>query len=208
MLGTVAEHLRAEAASDLDGLKATLADSPDYHLWADGRDYGPKGMDAVLAYYGEVVAVKRQILEFDIERIVVDHDTVVTEGWIPRSTSAAVARAARGWEIDDDDASYIVSQRVVIFWPFDEEGHMLGEDGYANFDRTARASSRRRLLRPRTRASSLRRCSRRGPPPRLRRVSPLIGRVRQATNGRRRLVPVTAKPLPIGAGLRGSAPVA
>ena len=24
----------------------------------------------------------------------------------------------------------------MIFWPFDEEGRMLGEDGYANFDRT------------------------------------------------------------------------
>ena len=86
MLGTVAAHLRAEAAGDLDGLQATLIENPDYHLWADGHDYGPKGMDAVLGYYGEVVRVKRQILEFDIERIVVDHDTVVTEGWIPRST--------------------------------------------------------------------------------------------------------------------------
>ena len=135
MLGTVAEHLRAEAASDLDGLKASLADSPEYHLWAEGRDYGPKGMDAVLAYYGEAVAVKRQILEFDIERMVVDHDTVVTEGWIHAINLGSVARA-RGWEIDDDNASYLVSQRVVIFWPFDEEGHMLGEDGYANFDPT------------------------------------------------------------------------
>ena len=46
-----------------------------------------------------------------------------------------VARA-RGWEVDDDDASYLVSQRVVLFWPFDEEGQMVGEDGYANLDRT------------------------------------------------------------------------
>jgi hypothetical protein len=135
MLTTVAEHLRAETASDLDGLEATLADTPDYHLWADGRDYGPKGMDAVLAYYSEVVAVKRQILEFDIERIVVDHDNVVTEGWIHAINLGSVARA-RGWDVDDDDASYLVSQRVVIFWPFDEEGRMLGEDGYANFDRS------------------------------------------------------------------------
>ena len=134
MLSTVAAHLRAEAGSDLDGLRATLVDSPDYHLWADGHDYGPKGMDAVLGYYGDVVAVKRQILEFDITRTVVDHDTVVTEGWIHAINLGSVARA-RGWQADDDDASYLVSQRVVIFWPFDEEGRMLGEDGYANFDR-------------------------------------------------------------------------
>lgn len=135
MLAIVAAHLRAEADADVDGLAATLVDSPAYHLWADGHDYGPKGKDAVLAFYGEIVAVKRQILEFDIERIVVDHDTVVTEGWIRAINLGSVARA-RGWEVDDDDASYLVSQRVVIFWPFDEQGHMLGEDGYANFDRS------------------------------------------------------------------------
>ena len=135
MLTTVAAHFRAEAESDVDGLAATLGDTPEYHLWADGSDYGPKGIDAVLAFYGDVVAVKRQILEFDIERIVVDHDTVVTEGWIRAINLGSVARA-RGWEVDDEDASYLVSQRVVIFWPFDEDGRMLGEDGYANFDRT------------------------------------------------------------------------
>jgi hypothetical protein len=133
MLATVAAHLRAEAAGDLGGLQATLIDAPRYHLWQDGHDYGPKGMDAVLAYYGDIVAVKRQILEFDIERIVVDHDNVVTEGWIHAINLGSVARA-RGWDVDDDDASYLVSQRVVIFWPFDEAGRMLGEDGYANFD--------------------------------------------------------------------------
>jgi hypothetical protein len=135
MLATVAAHLRAEAGSDLDGLRATLVDEPDYHLWADGHDYGPKGMEAVLGYYGDVVERKRQVLEFDVERIVVDHDTVVTEGWIHAINLGSVARA-RGWDVDDDVASYLVSQRVVIFWPFDEEGRMLGEDGYANFDRT------------------------------------------------------------------------
>ncbi len=135
MLATVAAHLRAEAAGDLAGLQATLVDNPDYHLWADGHDYGPKGMEGVLGYYGDVVAVKRQILEFDVERIVVDHDTVVTEGWIRAINLGSVARA-RGWVVDDVDASYLVSQRVVIFWPFDEEGRMVGEDGYANFDRT------------------------------------------------------------------------
>jgi hypothetical protein len=142
MLDTLAAHLRAEADGDLAGLRATLHEHPEYHLWADGHDYGPKGMDGVMGYYGEVVAVKRQILEFDIERIVVDHDTVVTEGWIHAINLGSVARA-RGWDVDDDDASYLVSQRVVIFWPFDAEGAMTGEDGYANFDRTAA-----RKLRP------------------------------------------------------------
>jgi hypothetical protein len=118
MLTTLLEHLRAEADVQVDRLVATLSDHPNYHLWQDGRDVGPVGMEAV---------------EFDIERIVVDHDTVVTEGWIHAVNLGAVARA-RGWVVDDDRATYLVSQRVVIFWPFDAEGQMTGEDGYANFD--------------------------------------------------------------------------
>jgi hypothetical protein len=133
MLETVIEHLRAEVEASVDALLATLVPEPDYHLWQDGSDYGPKGTDQVLGYYQELVNAKRQILEFDITRIVVDDDTVVTEGWIRAINLGSVARARR-FEVDDDDASYLVVQRVVIFWPFNEEGLMLGEDGYASFD--------------------------------------------------------------------------
>jgi len=133
MLTTVREHLQAEADVDVDRLVSTLSDQPNYHLWNAGRDIGPDDFEGVLAYYRELVAVKRHILEFDIERIVVDAETVVTEGWIRALNLGSVARA-RGWVVDDDDATYLVTQRVVIFWPFDAEGRMTGEDGYANFD--------------------------------------------------------------------------
>jgi hypothetical protein len=108
MLTTVREHLQAEADVDVDRLVSTLSDQPNYHLWNAGRDIGP-------------------------DDFVVDHDTVVTEGWIRALNLGAVARA-RGWVVDEDDATYLVTQRVVIFWPFDAEGRMTGEDGYANFD--------------------------------------------------------------------------
>jgi hypothetical protein len=133
MLTTVRDHLQAEADVDVDRLVSTLSEQPNYHLWNAGHDIGPDGFDGVLAYYQDLVAVKRHILEFDIERIVIDHETVVTEGWIRALNLGSVARA-RGWIVDDDDATYLVTQRVVIFWPFDAEGRMTGEDGYANFD--------------------------------------------------------------------------
>jgi SnoaL-like domain len=133
LLATVAEHLRAESTADVDKLLATLVEHPDYHLWSGGRDVGPKGRDGVLGYYRQLVEDRRQILEFDVDRIVVDDDTVVTEGWIRAINRGHVARN-RGWEVDDEQASYLVTQRVVIFWPFDEEGRMLGEDGYATWD--------------------------------------------------------------------------
>jgi hypothetical protein len=71
----------------------------------------------------------------DIDRIVVDDDCIVTEGSTRAINKGALAKV-RGW-ILDDDADYLVTQRVVIFWPFDEAGQMVGEDGYANFDPTA-----------------------------------------------------------------------
>jgi hypothetical protein len=136
LLETVAEHLDAEAALSLDRLMATLAPEPDYHLWANGNDYGPKSRAGVVAYYAQLIAENRAVLELVIDRIVVDDDCVVTEGWTRAINKGAVARA-RGWHVDDDQADYLVTQRVVIFWPFDEAGRMIGEDGYANLDPTA-----------------------------------------------------------------------
>jgi SnoaL-like domain len=133
LLATVALHLRAESTADVEKLLATLSDEPDYHLWSGGRDVGPKGRDGVIGYYQKLVDDRRQILEFDVDRIVVDDETVVTEGWIRAINRGDIARN-RGWEVDDELASYLVTQRVVIFWPFDEDGRMLGEDGYATWD--------------------------------------------------------------------------
>src|SRR5688572_13874772 len=82
MLSVVLEHLAAEADGSLERLMATLAPEPGYHLWAGGADYGPKGRDEIVEYYGQLVRDKRGVLEFDIDRTVVDDRAIVTEGWI------------------------------------------------------------------------------------------------------------------------------
>jgi hypothetical protein len=133
MLSVVLEHLAAEADISLERLLATLAPTPAYHLWANGADYGPKGRDGVAEFYTQLVRDKRGVLEFDITRIVVDDATVVTEGWIRAINQGRLAKT-RGYDVDDDDAHYLVTSRVVIFWPFNEAGEMLGEDGYSNWD--------------------------------------------------------------------------
>jgi hypothetical protein len=145
MLETVIEHLEAEEAMSLDRLLATLAPEPKYHLWANGADYGPKSREAIVDYYTQLVVDNRAVLEFDIDRIVVDDRCVVTEGWIRAINKGAIAKA-RGWIVDDDDADYLVTQRVVIFWPFNDAGQMVGEDGYANLDpRAVRALDKSEL---------------------------------------------------------------
>ena len=32
------------------------------------------------------------------------------------------------------DATYLVTYRALILWPFDEAGQLLGEDGYGTWD--------------------------------------------------------------------------
>ncbi len=82
MLQTLADHLRAEEQQSLELLLATLVPEPHYHLWKNGGDYGPKGAAAVRSFYTDLVESKRGILEYAIERIVVDDDNIVTEGTI------------------------------------------------------------------------------------------------------------------------------
>jgi len=133
MLQTLGDHLRAEEHQSLEALMATLVPEPQYHLWKNGSDYGPKGADGVRGFYTELVESKRGILEYAIERIVVDDDNVVTEGLIRAYQAGAIARGF-GFNVPDVDATYLVPYRAVILWPFDAAGRMLGEDGYSTFD--------------------------------------------------------------------------
>ena len=51
----------------------------------------------------------------------VDDDTVVTEGFI-RAIQRGDIATSKGYLVDDEAASYLVTSRVVIFWPFNEAG--------------------------------------------------------------------------------------
>lgn len=133
MLEVVREHMAAEANLDLDGLLVGQVDEPNYHLWGSGRDTGPKGREAVIGYYAELAAAKRGFLEYDIERIVVDDATIVTEGFIRAYQPGPVARDF-GFDVDDPDAVYLVRYRALVLWPFDADGRLLGEDGYGGVD--------------------------------------------------------------------------
>jgi hypothetical protein len=133
MLQTLADHLRAEEHQSLEELMATLVPDPQYHLWKNGADYGPKGAAGVRSFYTELVESKRGVLEYAIERIVVDDDNIVTEGTIRAYQAGGIARGF-GFNVPDVDATYLVPYRAVILWPFNAAGEMVGEDGYATFD--------------------------------------------------------------------------
>lgn len=72
VLGIVIEHMKAEAAPDLDRLMGTLVPEPAYHFWSEGRDGGPKGWSTVRTYYSDFVASRSNVLEYELDRLVVD----------------------------------------------------------------------------------------------------------------------------------------
>jgi hypothetical protein len=129
VLSAVITHMKAEAEPDLDRLMATLAPKPDYHFWNDGKDVGPKGTDGVRDYYSWFVSTRTNVLEYEIGRLVLDDDCLVTEGFLKQIYPGSYA-AEMGIEVDDVTADYLVVFRQLILWPVDENGLILGEDSY------------------------------------------------------------------------------
>jgi len=144
ILENVLAHMKAEAAGDLDGLMATLAPDPKYHQWgASAEDRGPKGRAAVEQFYRDFVASGATNLEYDIERLVVDDDCVVTEGAMRIAYPGRTVQAM-GKDVDDLDGYYLYEARMLVVWPYDAEGRLLAEDAYTATDGFA---AMRRLTR-------------------------------------------------------------
>jgi hypothetical protein len=135
MIQTVIDHAKAEAEGDVDGLMATLVADPQYHFWRNAQDWGPKGPAAVRAFYEDFVVSGAGFFESYKPRIVVDDDNVVTECVMRGIVPGAVARQ-RGCDVPDVNGHYVVTARTVIFWPFNEDGVLIGEDSYGSSDVT------------------------------------------------------------------------
>ena len=130
-LEVVIAHSKAEATPDLEGLMRTLVEDPQYHLWASGTDTGPKGRDNVRKYYTDFLETKTNILEYSVDRVVVDDDCVVTEGGY-RSICPGRYLDSIGMSVDDTSADYLLELRLVVFWPCDDNALLRGEDSYSS----------------------------------------------------------------------------
>lgn len=144
VLSIVIEHMKAEALPDLDGLMRTLTPEPDYHFWNDGRDVGPKTYASVRGYYQAFVESRSNILEFEIDRLVVDDHCVVTEGFLRQIYPGAYA-AQLGFPVDDPAADYLIVSRQLLLWPIDEHGAIIGEDSHHSGPAEIRKLSREEL---------------------------------------------------------------
>jgi hypothetical protein len=142
-LQTVLDHMKAEAVGDIDGLIVTLSDDVAYHAYGTEQpELEPTGKAEVRAFYERFVASGATRLEFDIDRLVVDRDCVVTEG-VMRMAYPGRTLAFHGIAVDDPDAYYLYEARMATFWPIDEHGLARGEDTYTGGDGFAGIADRR-----------------------------------------------------------------
>jgi hypothetical protein len=131
MLKLVLTHAKGEAGPDLDMVMDTLGKHPAYHSWTARPEMSPVGREAVRDFYlREVVQAGRHFFQFVIDRMVVDDETVITEGYMTMLYTGGDA-IATGLPVDDPEAFYAVKTRMMIVWPFDEDGMLAGEDSYS-----------------------------------------------------------------------------
>ena len=135
MLETVIAHAKAETEGDVEGLMATLGNDPQYHFWSSGKDWGPKGLLQVRKFYEDFVTSAAGFFESDKVRVVVDDENLVTESVMKGIVPGVIAQQ-RGCNVPDVNRHYIVHARTAIFWPFDEDCVLLGEDSYGSSDVT------------------------------------------------------------------------
>jgi len=136
MLQRLLQHSRGEVEADLEAVMGSLAPHPIYRSWQGGPEMNPEGTDNVRKFYIEEIFGKgRHVLESGKDRIIVDDDSIVTEGTLRMVLWGRDARESR-MPVDDDDACYLLTVRMLIVWPFDENAYIIGEESWSVADPT------------------------------------------------------------------------
>jgi hypothetical protein len=136
LLSTVARHVEAEVSGNIDETLSTMVSSPRYQFWGKASLPAPTGARAVRAYYEALVDTGMNRLEFAVDRVLVDSDTVVTEGIFRHVGRGAIfvgiETDGQGMAIDAE-SRYLVEYRSLVLWPFDGD-LIAGEVIYAGGD--------------------------------------------------------------------------
>ncbi len=146
-LELVLEHMKREAEGDIEGVVATLVEKPVYvaHDAPGDPAMNPSGSkDAVRDFYDlTIVQTGAHRLELACDRVIVDRDSVFTEG-IMRMAYPGRTVQAMGIEVDDPDAYYLYEARMGVVWPVDREARKLvGEESYTGGDGFAGIADRK-----------------------------------------------------------------
>ena len=139
------DHATHECKGDLSGLLGTCSKkSQDYRRWGSGDDglmdgIQPQSYDELEVFYGNLMAFTLFVIHLELEKFVVGEDTLCIEGNVHQMYPAAMLPVAFGLDVDDaddDEAVYMLTIRMALFFIFDEDGIGTGEQSYTNGDPT------------------------------------------------------------------------
>ena len=92
------------------------------------------------AYYTEMVRSRTNFLGTDVDRVVVDDQCVVSEGFVKQVYPGAEAMRL-GFPVDDPGEDYLLVFRTLVVMPVDGDGLIEGEDIYlSGLSRTIKLS--------------------------------------------------------------------
>jgi len=131
-LEVVARHVHAEVAGDLAALEATLVEEPTYTFWGGDSVKRLESMAQVRAFYENNIEVGKNRLAFDVSRVLVDAQTVITEGvfrHVVEGRFLAGITQPDGRPLDPS-ARYLTAYQALVVWPITPEGLIAGEEIY------------------------------------------------------------------------------
>lgn len=122
------QHMKAEACLDMESLMATVSEAARYENFGDEASV-LDSKAAVRKFYEDFAASGAHKLHFELDRLVVDRDCILTEGTMRMAYPGRVL-AHRGIDVDDPDASYLFETNMAVIWPIGPDGLFIGEDSY------------------------------------------------------------------------------
>jgi hypothetical protein len=124
-------HMAGEVSEDVDALLATISPlRQQYRTWGGPEDLQPASREAIRAFYLERQALGQLYFQFDIDRLTVADDIIITDGVMTSLVPGAFV-SGMGQQTSHPEAVHELTTRMLISWPFDESGLLVGEETYS-----------------------------------------------------------------------------
>jgi hypothetical protein len=124
-------HMMGEVSEDVDALLATISPlRQQYRTWGAPEDLQPASREAIRAFYFERQALGQLYFQFDIDRLTVADDIIITDGVMTSLVPGAFV-TWMGQQTSHPEAVHELTTRMLISWPFDESGLLVGEETYS-----------------------------------------------------------------------------
>jgi hypothetical protein len=124
-------HMAGEVSEDVDALLATISPlRQQYRTWGAPEDLQPASREAIRAFYFQRQALGQLYFQFDIDRLTVADDIIITDGVMTSFVPGAFV-TGMGQQTSHPEAVHELTMRMLISWPFDETGLLVGEETYS-----------------------------------------------------------------------------